>query len=220
MSKIRFASEEYVNAKASDWDASADQSGYIKNRTHWVEKQHTKYDWNTYIEDREADLEAEAGWYTAWGLWCCRVDENPIDFNNIIGSKMNVRHATNNPSYSFSGIVEITEENIVDIRDTNNMVIIKSDHDGKPYECAFIVYDNTTYRTVELTKGIWIVYSQIAKDSTTRSATNVRRDAHGSNEFYALSNVFYHTLDKNYLPMDDIFEEITARFSVAEEASF
>lgn len=53
MSKIKFASENYVNVKTLlDWDASSEESGYIKNRTHYIENNYIKYDYFTYSDER------------------------------------------------------------------------------------------------------------------------------------------------------------------------
>ena len=75
----RYTTEEYVNEKITE------------NRTHYIENHFTKYDYFTYSDERTAELDPVEGWFTDWSFWCCLVDENPLDYDNIIGSKVLVR---------------------------------------------------------------------------------------------------------------------------------
>lgn len=111
---------------------------------------------------------------------------------------MTINNATNDGIDNFAGTVTISEDNILDLRDTDNLVVIKYDYNGKPYERVLIVYEDTTYKSLNLTKGIWICCNQVSKDYTTYGVQQ-RRDAHLCREFYALNKI-YHTLDEKFIP--------------------
>ena len=207
MSKIRFASEEYVNAKASDWDASADQSGYIKNRTHWVEPE---------VKIFTGPFQT-SGTVTETGTWNSVKEHLQLGESYVVicgGVKYDVPcyqytdgwsstyyclgDSRLNPSYP------ATDENGNVLYDENSLPICITD-ERYPSDAPFFI----EYRLEDDGGSGWTWYHYYYAISESEVSVGT----------YTGNNT-YHTLDKNFLPIDDIFEEIMLRLPVAEEVSF
>lgn len=188
MSKIRFASEEYVNnamPAAPDWGAAIGEPGYIENRTHWSSEK-----LNIVIpETTETSLGGEL-------------------FGDATITKPIIQ-----PDEEYVVIVDGVQYKCMSTYDSQiaGLVIGDSrlypDAQDNPADVPFFIHQ-------------WIVMENDAGTSYEIDFYYPDSETHTISIAEATGELEYHPLDIEYLPMNDICEDIMSRMSIAEEASF
>lgn len=188
MSKIRFASEEYVNAKASDWNIPEGEPGYIKNRTHYSEEK-----LNVILENfTETSIGGGLGF---------------VDFVDPL-----FPHSDANKEYVIilDGVKyrsTLTYDSMLAGPVLGNSEIYGPDAESRQENVPFFIHQ-------------WIEFESDTGTSYAIDFYYSDSNPHTISIYEVTGELEYHALDKNYLPMDDIYEEIMSRMAIAEEASF
>lgn len=188
MSKIRFASEEYVDKvmpAAPNWGAAAGEPGYIENRTHYSNKK-----LNIVLpETTETSL--------GGGLFGDATITEPI-----IADNKEYVVTVDGVQYKCISTYDLQIAGAV-IGDSR----LYPDAQNNPVDVPFFIHQ---WIANESDVGTSYVIDFYYPDSETHTISIAE----------ITDELEYHTLDIEYLPMNDICEEIMARMTIAEEASF
>ena len=216
MSKIRFASEEYVNKvmpAAPNWGAAVGEPGYIENRTHWVEPAK-----ELLLSETTDKFMSDLYYIDLWEGENSTVSTLPSLFEgaNYVVTINNVSY--NVVCWSYTNEVAETTRWLGDSRkleeaygDEDAMAIAIKDLN--PIDVPFLISQEDYLESDANGPGEAATWRNSIVIYTNNDSDLVKIEK-------LTAELEYHTLDKNYLPMDDIYEGIMSRMAIAEEASF
>ena len=183
----------------SDWNQNNETADdFIKNRTHWSEPTYEIIVPSQFVEQHcVIDL----------GSFSQSVDYNfPEDITVVIDG---ISYEVSNWYDDFGNVGEkiYGDSRLGDF--VSGGLIDKDSHpEDVPFLVTFTWYDEDPFARVAWGNSVYQLYIDFPEDKTY--TVEVKKH----------SGTTYHKIDANYLPMDDIYNEIRNRIPIAEENGF